>query len=384
MHLLYIGYYTSEDLLYEIQDRGINNMSVARQKYETNMLTGIIEECGETDVHLVSYVPVDNSIQIPEYSEIGGKQVKHIPINKHDFRSMIKAKDMFREYLLSLGDSILLNLHILMYEVNPLFLLVLMQYNHKYNFKITTLCAELSILRRINNFKDRIRNIAFSFFEKRFDAFILFAKPMEEVLKCNNKPHVVIEGIAPDLFGSPKVMKRNIVMYAGGFGSDNNLGLLIDVCNEIEELDELWICGTGKDLNIVQNACLKSNKIKYLGMLPNDEVRKLEIQAKVLVNLRNPSAMITKYSFPSKLLEYIASGTLVISTRLEGVPEEYYNYLYPVETMDKTVIKDSIRKILNMDQSEYTSKALLAQDFIITKKNKNIQARRILDFLHML
>ena len=54
MHILYIGYYTSDELLYEMQRRGINNMSVARQKYETNLLTGLTKKLGENELHLLS------------------------------------------------------------------------------------------------------------------------------------------------------------------------------------------------------------------------------------------------------------------------------------------------------------------------------------------
>lgn len=382
MQILYIGYYTSDDLLYEIQNRGINNMSVARQMFETNLINGMIEESDSADIHFVSYVPVDDEFIAPAYSEISGVKVYHIPINRRSVLSIAKAERLFSDYLRAFGEKNLLNLHVLMYEVNPLFMLPLLRMKRKFNMKLITLCAELSSLRRSKRIQYQIRNKLFAHFERKFDGYILFAKPMERVLRCQNKPQVVVEGIAPDLFGEPSARKKNIVMYAGGLGIDNNLTLLIDACMQLDEVEELWICGTGKDKAVVEEASKVSSKIKYFGMIPNNEVRELEKKAKVLVNLRMPDAPITKYSFPSKLLEYIASGTLVLSTRLEGIPQEYYEYIIPVNSLELRDVMNDLSKVLRMKDDEYIALAERAQQFITYNKNKNVQAARVLEFVN--
>lgn len=381
MHLLYIGYYTSDELLYEIQKQGINNMSVARQKYETNLLTGLLQDNCIDDIHLVSYVPVREGFVIPHYSDICGHRVEHFAINRHSLRSMIRAKKEFERYLISLGDDALNNLHVLMYEVNPLFMISLLRIKKKYNIKLVTLCAELSMLRRSRKIKYQIRNRVFAFFERKFDGFILFAKPMEEVLKCQNKPHVVIEGIAPEPFGSPFSKKKNIVMYAGGLGSDNNMRLLIDACRNVDNLDELWICGTGKDKGLVEECAKAFHKLHYYGMQSNDVVRKMETESKLLINLRLPTAQITRYSFPSKILEYMASGTLVLSTRLEGIPTEYYEHLLSINTLSLDEIINRIQMVFRMSDEEYIARAKNAQDFVTYNKNRSVQSERIIRFV---
>lgn len=83
--------------------------------------------------------------------------------------------------------------------------------------------------------------------------------------------------------------------------------------------------------------------IKYFGIVNNNEVKNLETQAKVLINPRDPLKPITFYTFPSKLLEYIASGTLTISTKLRGIPCEYFNYLIQLDD----VKVDTLRKYDN-------------------------------------
>ena len=381
MSILYIGYYTSEELLYEIQRRKINNMSVARQKYEENLLSGIIKDNKYDDIRIVSYVPTDGEISIPDGSKLAGKKVVHFPINRHSVKSVLKARKAFSDYLKSLGKDVLQDLHVVMYEVNPAFLGPILSLKRKYNIKITTLCAELSIFRRSKKIKYQIRNRIFAHYERKFDAFVLFARPMEEILKCQNKPNIVVEGIAPEIFGLPKEKKKNIVMYAGGLGSDNNIKLLIDVCASIDELDELWICGTGKDKDYVENAAKTNPKVKYFGTISNEKVRELEKEAKLLVNLRNPAAQITRYSFPSKLLEYIASGSLVLSTKLEGIPEEYFDYILTVNSLSEEDVKSAIRNVFAMSETEYVAKAKKSQEFIGNTKNKKVQSGKILKFV---
>ena len=41
--------------------------------------------------------------------------------------------------------------------------------------------------------------------------------------------------------------------------------------------------------------------------------------------------LVAKYSFPSKNMEYMVSGTPVLTTRLPGMPMEYYPYVYFIE-----------------------------------------------------
>lgn len=53
----------------------------------------------------------------------------------------------------------------------------------------------------------------------------------------------------------------------------------------------------------------------------------MQQQATLLVNPRKGHEEYTKYSFPSKTMEYMASGTPTIMYKLPGLPIEYEEYL---------------------------------------------------------
>ncbi len=54
--------------------------------------------------------------------------------------------------------------------------------------------------------------------------------------------------------------------------------------------------------------------------------------ADVLIDMRLTEALNTKYSFPSKLMEYLASGTPVITTCTGHVEEEFADIAYLLKT----------------------------------------------------
>ncbi len=379
--ILYIGYYTDDSILYEIQKRKINNMSIARQNFEKNLLSELIKKHGD-NLDILTYAPVKGGYELPQESVLCGKTIRHIGIKKSSPISMLKAKKEFRKYLFELGREKLYGLNVIMYDVNPIFMIPLLKLRKKYKLTITTICAEVSLLRRgsglISYFKKRI---LFKF-EKKFDRYILFADAMAEVLKCRKKPCMVLEGIAPTCFGAPNADRKNIIMYAGGLAKDNNIRLLIDSCSQITELDELWICGVGEDEEYIAYKMKEYPWLRYFGMLTNDEVRKMETQAKILINLRSPDKELTKYSFPSKLLEYVASGSLVVTTRLEGIPKEYFNYFIAIDFVEQSAVVEVLTNTLKMAGNEYISRCVAAQEFIIRQKSADAQAKRIWDFIN--
>ena len=384
MHYLYVGYYVDNNTFTEILNQNINNMSMARQKFEYNIIRGLHEQLGNC-VSFVSYVPTDGTISIPQSSEVEGAVVTHIAIQKSSVGSVASAYYSFKKYLISLGEEKLRGLRILMYAVIPPFEQVLLSLKNQYGFKLITICSEVPNLRRYgNSLPSCIKKKILTYFNERFDGYVLFSEAMKEVVRVGNKPCLVMEGIAPNIRSTPVSGKKNIVMYAGGLAADNNIPLLIECCQQIDEIDEVWICGVGSDEDQIKTMAMKDKRIKYFGRIPNEKVFEMESLAKILVNFRDPNELLTRYSFPSKIMEYIASGSLVLSTRLAGIPVEYFDYIGQIVVDDKKQIITELSKNLCMPDEEYLSKCIKAQEFIMNNKNTAIQTERIIQFISRL
>ena len=116
-------------------------------------------------------------------------------------------------------------------------------------------------------------------------------------------------------------------------------------------------------------------------MVSNDKIIQLEKEAKLLVNPRPTNEEYTKYSFPSKIMEYMASGTPVLTTRLLGMPKEYYDYIYCFEDEKVDGIEKKLIEILSKEQKELTKMGNKAKEFVLMKKNNKVQAEKIINFL---
>jgi len=103
--------------------------------------------------------------------------------------------------------------------------------------------------------------------------------------------------------------------------------------------------------------------------------------AMVLINPRRPDGGITKYSFPSKTMEYLLSGTPMIGYKLEGIPEEYYSYYYTVNDLNESTLVNAMRDVMSKSQNELNQKARIAFNFIQENKTSKVQVPKIIDFL---
>lgn len=213
-------------------------------------------------------------------------------------------------------------------------------------------------------------------------AYIFLTKEMNEIVNKKNRPYIVMEGMVDiSYLTNRKYSKSNAIMYAGGLYETYGIKMLIDSFIKWNNKDyELWLCGDGDLVDYIKK--LNNKRIKYFGSLPNDKVVEMEKRAKLLVNPRFTNDEYTKYSFPSKTMEYMLSGTPVLTTKLAGIPNEYDNYLYYIgeETIDGLVncfneilVKTSYKKL-----SEKGKESCL---FVKNNKNNYKQAERVTELI---
>ncbi|MFC6649000.1 glycosyltransferase [Paenibacillus rhizoplanae] len=168
-------------------------------------------------------------------------------------------------------------------------------------------------------------------------------------------------------------------MYAGTLAQEYGIKVILDTFEQIQdEKLELWIFGDGDMKTYIEKLCNENKTIKYFGFLPHDEVFDYEKRATLLVNFRDPQDKYTSYSFPSKTFEYMVSGTPFLTTKLKGIPDEYYNYLFTVDKYSIDNLKDKIIEILNMNSDELDLVGFKARNFIIETKNSLVQATKII------
>jgi len=217
--------------------------------------------------------------------------------------------------------------------------------------------------------------------------YVLLTQAMNDYLNKQGKPYVILEGHADITMADkiPAMEKKNsprICFYAGGVSKRYGLGNLVDGFRKADIPDAaLHIYGPGDYVKELQQIAAEDERIFYGGMLLNTEIVDKEQEATLLVNPRPTDEEYVKYSFPSKTMEYMASGTPVLTTVLPGMPKEYHPYVYLLEDETADGIAKMLKKVLANSDEALFRKGLEARRFVLEQKNNVIQARKILEML---
>ena len=215
------------------------------------------------------------------------------------------------------------------------------------------------------------------------DAFVFLTKQMNNYIGTKN--FLVIEGIANDLFKELTPLPRfeKTVLYTGGLNEKYGVKNLIDAFTQIEDSEyKLILCGSG-DLEPYINELKKiDGRIDFRGTVQHDEILSLQMQATVLVNPRQNIEAFTQYSFPSKNLEYLASGTPVVAYKLDGIPDEYDDYFVYVNDNSVEALKNKIVEVCSLPVFEREMIGEKAHNFVLNEKSSKKQVEKLLDFVH--
>lgn len=226
-----------------------------------------------------------------------------------------------------------------------------------------------------------------NFLIRKYDAYMILTEQMNEKINPRKKPYIVIEGMVDSSMKDRvnslnKKYDEKIIIYAGALYEKYGVKKLIEAFMKVRFQDaRLWLFGSGEMSNEIKEFEKVDKRIKYFGVVPNSTVVAEEIKATLLVNPRPSDESFTKFSFPSKNMEYMVSGTPLLTTKLPGMPQEYCKYVYLFENESEMGMTETIEAILSNDKEELFTMGAEAKSYVINEKNNIIQARRLLDQL---
>lgn len=197
-------------------------------------------------------------------------------------------------------------------------------------------------------------------------------------------PYIVMEGIVDveSMDGESESPTKEVILYTGTLRKIFGVMNLVQAFQKINDKDvELWICGSGDSEVAIKETANRDSRIKFFGLVDSQTALKMQRQATILVNPRTSEGEYTKYSFPSKTMEYLLSGKSVIINRLPGIPEEYYQYVYTPKDESVDAMAECISCVLADDRDSRNVKAQSGRNFIVSQKNSRIQIKRILEMI---
>jgi glycosyltransferase involved in cell wall biosynthesis len=223
-----------------------------------------------------------------------------------------------------------------------------------------------------------------NYYFKNFGFFVLLSKYMYSKLPIFEKPWVVVEGIynLPILDINIEKDKEKVILYTGNLGERSGVRDLIQAFQSIKNKNYwLWIRGDGPLKKYVLDLIKSGSRIKYFDEMSLLDLHRLLNQATVLINPVSPNSEFSKFFFPSKLMNYLASGTPTITFKLECIPDEYYKYCFVPISQDELGLRQTMLDVLEMSNVELESFGKRAMDFIEKNKGSKMQVQKIINLI---
>ena len=218
-----------------------------------------------------------------------------------------------------------------------------------------------------------------------FSHYVFLTEPMNNVVNSHNRPYIIMEGLCDSKMGDmgmvPKFEVRTI-MYAGGLHEKYGLKKLTEAFMSLPDANiRLLVYGAGPYADELKRLSELDSRIDFRGLASNNDVIAAEMQSTLLVNPRPTTEEFTKYSFPSKNIEYMASGTPLLTTKLPGIPAEYSDYVFFIEDESVEGYANALNRVLSKGDTYLADFGDKAKQWVLKHKNYKYQASRIISLL---
>jgi len=403
MDILFIGGVFPKDREKQIFNNSKGNMQYAANALQWNIIDGVEQNIGKA-------VKVLNAVFVGSYP----KRYKKLFIKAYKWEHREGANDYNIAFLNLWGlkhisRAINLSKYIKKWaktDINKTKIIIAYSFNSpflnaiktakKINPKIQT-CLVVPDLPEYMNMNDNLsllykifkavdynsmhRNIAF------VDKFVLLTEQMTDKINIGTKKYVVVEGMVNPKevtrVDRRKSIKNKVVLYTGTLVKKYGVMVLVDSFKYITSRNyRLIVCGDGEAKQDIIDTAKIDNRIIFKGIVTREKALELQQQATVVINPRPNNDEFTKYSFPSKTIEYMLSGRPVLMYKLDGIPDEYDEYLYYINGNQSKDIANKIMEVCEAPQSELDDFGEKARQFVLKNKNCTVQAKKIIDMIN--
>lgn len=414
MKILFIGGYFDKYQEEEIIEKTITSLDIAGNRFQKYFIQGFSESPHVTELNIIS-APLINTWPkgYRDFYFRGFRNENKSPENLKyvHFLNVWALRNIFRT--IALKKSILKSKFyendaekkvVILYCPHTPFLKAA-NYLKKLNPDIKT-CMIVPDLPQYMNLSDKIPLIykilkkidIHSFYKEcnKLDSFILITEQMKNLLKIKERPYKVIEciyGHARNKFINDSQRKNMLhslnlspscknIVYTGKLAIKFGLLNLLKAFSLIKDDNIcLVLCGNGDAVEEIKRAAFNDKRIIFKGQVSADVATDICRTASVLINPRQNNEEYTKYSFPSKIFEYLATGLPVISYKLDGMPEIYKDFLYIPDSDSIEDLAKTIKNVLDLDLNIASQKTRKALEYLEVSRTPLVVANELITFL---
>lgn len=181
-----------------------------------------------------------------------------------------------------------------------------------------------------------------------------------------------------------KTTKSKIVMFSGALSTASGIIWLLEAFKLVDDPDlQLWITGRGHLESLIAESARSVRRVRFFGFVTKEELLQLYSSATVLVNPRPISLPEHQYNFPSKLIQYMATGRPVITTATGDVGE-YESLVFLLREETPLALARMIQEVCALPAEIREELGERARNYVLRNKTWEIESRRMYEFLEQL
>lgn len=302
----------------------------------------------------LSLVPV--FLDYDYYNEEGSKHifVNTIPRKGRFSRILRYITDSFKLFFLTCSSK---EKSVLIYNLdihNLLFVFLNIIFSSKKNYIIV---ADYII------HKNYFTKFVFDFVYKKVDGVIVLNDKI-----CINKNTQLLAGLvrSRDVVEPSQFIQGTDAIFSGSLGKTTGFELCLEAFSKLPDI-KLNITGkpyhySEDDFNFIINKYGCFENINFHGLIAMDEYKNLLKQSEIAFSLRDPADVEHDFNFPSKILEYLAAGKFVISSKKYSfIPD---GILFYCEFNSDSLVK-AVKKVQSLSLKEQEAYKIKVYKFIM-------------------
>ena len=195
---------------------------------------------------------------------------------------------------------------------------------------------------------------------RKHDGFFTLTPALNDLFNPKKKPSLTIAGLAEKRDSFSKYA-RPYFFFSGALYSRYGIDALLKAFFEIKADIDLLIAGHGDDEALIQELANKNKKLKFLGTLSQEELYKYQAGAFANINPRPFDEDMDAYALPSKMIEYLGSGSPIISTLNQSLFNLFGDLIYWAGSGSELELKVAMERFIKMKEDDRVTMGKKAQ-----------------------
>jgi len=371
------------------------NLSIAGVNYQSGLLNEMII-APDIDLRVINITPIPifpkGSVKINQKSrEIDGILVEDVGFLNLPFLKSFTIRFNLERSIKKLLKRESFNT-IISFNYLSIYRTIAYSYPSKFDIKYIPILADLPIKYSSKvglalKFKIFIYNHVLTRQLKMIKLAILLNSNARQMI-ASDANYIVIEGGVTSKSFPPAIMTqatKKVFLYSGTLDEYSGVNIMAQAFLKIIEVYDdvsLEIYGFGDYEDYIKELSLNNPKIIFNGIISKDELLEKQMNCFCLVNPKLINHPVSMMTFPSKIHEYMLSMRPILSIRLNGIDNKYFDNMFTIEGEEVLDYVEGFRMVLDSDEESLNDKAKRAYEFVKNEKKWSNQKAKIFNFLN--